>query len=109
MIFHILLPYLMVLDKNYSCELEKKNNDKFTIISFLIGKETKPLSLRRVRDPENFRDRSQRTPVSHGFSTNEGQQLDCFPHNCFTSKSTTTLTPKSGKNDRDILVVHHMI
>lgn len=79
MIFHILLPYLMMLDKNYSCELEKKNNDKFTIISFLIGKETKPLSLRRVRDPENFRDRSQRTTVSHGFSTNEGQQLDCFP------------------------------
>lgn len=28
-----------MLDKNYSCELEKKN-DKFTIISFLIGKET---------------------------------------------------------------------
>lgn len=79
MIFHILLPYLMVLDKNDSCELEKKNNDKFTIISFLIGKETKPLSLRRVRDPENVRDRSQRTPVSHGFSTNEEQQLDCFP------------------------------
>lgn len=58
---------------------KKKTNDKFTIISFLIGKETKPLSLRRVRDPKNFRDRSQRTPVSHGFSTNEGQQLDCFP------------------------------
>lgn len=55
MIFYILFFYLMVFDKNYSCELEK-NNDKFIIILFLIGKEIKLLFLCRVRDLENFCD-----------------------------------------------------